>query len=271
MIEKENASSLSIKEQCSLLEIARSTYYKTGKSESKENILLMRRMDELHTDNPTWGSRKLRDKLRLEGHIVNRKRVQRLMGVMGLQTIYQKPNLSRLQPGSKVYPYLLRGLNIERPDHVWSTDITYIRLSGGFVYLTAVIDWYSRKILSWELSSSLDNSFCISATQRALRLNGNPEIFNTDQGVQYTSKDFQDVFKDTKVKISMDGKGRAIDNVRIERFWRTIKYDEVYLKDYADMEEAKREIGSFIRKYNEERPHEKLNGLTPATIYDSII
>ena len=185
--------------------MARSTYYLGRKSESGENLGIMRRMDELHTDNPTWGSRKLRDKLRLEGYKVNRKRIQRLIGVMGLQTIYQKPNLSRLKPGSKVFPYLLRGVKIERSDHVWSTDITYIRMAGGFVYLSAVIDWYSRKILSWELSSSLDNSFCINVVERALRFNGKPEIFNTDQGAQYTSKEFQDVLQSAGVKISMDG------------------------------------------------------------------
>lgn len=258
---------VSISEQCRILEVSRSTYYYRAGGESEENLAIMKRIDELYLDNPTWGSRQMRDRFRLEGKRVNRKRIQRLMRRMGIETLYPKRNLSRPHPSHVVYPYLLRGLVIDRPNQVWCSDITYIRLKHGFVYLVAILDWYSRRVLSWELSNTLDAHFCVSSLDRALCRFGKPGIFNTDQGAQFTSEAFYGRLRDEKVRISMDGQGRALDNVVVERFWRSLKYEEVYIKDYNDMRECREEIGRYIEKYNSFRPHSSLGGMTPCMAY----
>ena len=260
---------LTIQQQCQLLSLSRSGYYYRPKQESDLNLKLLRRIDELHTDNPTWGSRKLRDRLNLEGFEVNRKRIRRLMTILRIKVIYPGKNLSKRNQEHKVYPYLLRGLTINRPNQVWSTDITYIRLRRGWVYLVAIVDWHSRAVLSWRLSNTCDRFFCIEALEEAIRIYGQPEIFNSDQGATFTSPDFTKVLLDLEVKISMDGKGRALDNIITERLWRTIKYDEVYLKDYADMKEAKESLGAFIDKYNHFRPHSSCDGQPPMVFYTS--
>lgn len=260
---------LTIQQQCQLLSLTRSGYYYRPKQESDLNLQLLRRIDELHTDNPTWGSRKLRDRLKLEGVEVNRKRIRRLMAILRIKVIYPGKNLSKRNQEHKVYPYLLKGLTINRPNQVWSTDITYIRLRRGWVYLVAIVDWHSRAVLSWRLSNTCDRFFCIEALEEAIRIYGQPEIFNSDQGATFTSPDFTKVLLDLEVKISMDGKGRALDNIITERLWRTIKYDEVYLKDYADMKEAKESLGAFIDKYNHFRPHSSCDGQPPMVFYTS--
>lgn len=262
---------MSISEQCRLLQISRSSYYYKPREESPENLEYMKRIDELYMDNPTWGSRKMRDRLRLDfpGRRINRKRVQRLMNLMGIEAIYPKKNLSKRHPDHKIYPYLLRNLDINRPNMVWCTDITYIRLQHGFVYLVAVLDWYSRKVLSWELSNTLDSHFCVSALKDALEQYGTPEIFNTDQGVQFTSQSFIRELEKKKIRISMDGKGRCLDNIVVERFWRSLKYDEVYLKDYSNMTECYHGIKQYIEKYNSFRPHLSHNGITPNMAYEA--
>lgn len=228
--------------------------------------MLMRRIDELYTKHPFLGSRKIANVLSEEGNPINRKRIQRLMRLMGIQAIYPKPKLSKSHAEHKKYPYLLRNVEIVRCDQVWSTDITYIGLRGGFIYLVAVIDWHSRLVLSWEISNTLETHFCISALEGSLR-RGSPEIFNTDQGSQFTSTDFTDVLKDAQVQISMDGRGRWMDNVFIERLWRTVKYEEVYLKDYDDIEEAVNSLASYFVFYNTERPHQALGYKTPLEFY----
>ena len=260
-------SPVSISEQCRLLGVSRSSYYYESMGESEENLRIMNRIDELFLDNPSWGSRKMRDRLRLEGVFVNRKRIQRLMRIMGIEALYPKRNLSRPHPNHKIYPYLLRGLNIDEPDMVWCADITYIRLRHGFAYLVAILDWYSRKVLSWELSNTMDSYFCISALKKAIGEYGKPKIFNTDQGSQFTGEAFTDILKKNEIQISMDGKGRALDNVVVERFWRSLKYEEVYLKDYASMVECREGISGYIRKYNSFRPHSSMSGITPDMVY----
>ena len=262
---------LSISKQCQLLDISRSGYYYKSNGENDINLKLMNRIDEIYTEHPTWGSRKIRDYLRNEGYKMNRKRLQRLMRKMGISVIYPQKKLSTPHPDYKIYPYLLRGLDINRPNQVWCTDITYIRLKHGFVYLAAVMDWYSRKILSWELSVTIDKYFCMDALETALRHYTKPEIFNSDQGSQFTCPSFTGILKDHTIKISMDGKGRALDNVVIERFWRTLKYDEVYLKEYESVVEARQQIGTFIEMYNSKRPHATHEGLTPNSAYYSNI
>ncbi len=231
----------------------------------------MRRIDELFLDNPTWGSRQMRNRLRLEfkDRKINRKRIQRLMGIMGLEVLYPRRNMSTPHPGHKIYPYLLRGVDINKSDMVWCTDITYIRLTHGFVYLVAVLDWYSRKVLSWEISNTIDVHFCVSALERAMRKYGKPEIFNTDQGSQFTSEKFTGKLLKENIRISMDGKGRALDNVIVERFWRSLKYDEVYLKDYNNMKECREGISAYIEKYNSFRPHSSVGGITPDMAYQA--
>jgi putative transposase len=265
----EPGQSLSVQEQCRLLALSRSGYYYVPSQETELNLRLLRRIDELNVAEPTWGSRMLRDKLALEGDILNRKRIKRLMAILRIKVIYPARNLSKRNQEHKVYPYLLRGLAINRPNQVWSTDITYIRLRRGWVYLVAVLDWATRAVLSWRLSNTCDRFFCIEAVEEALRTYGTPEIFNTDQGATFTSPDFTGPLLDLGVKISMDGKGRALDNIITERFWRTLKYDEVYLKDYAGMPEAKDSLGKFIHKYNTQRPHSACAGQPPLTTYTS--
>jgi putative transposase len=268
MIEPDH-SQLSIMRQCTLLGLPRANYYRnaTGAKESEENLNFMRLIDEEYTRHPFFGSRKMRDYLRRLGHRVNRKRVRRLMRKMGIKSVAPSPNTSKPSPEHKVYPYLLNGLDIGRANHVWCTDITYIRLAGGFVYLVAVMDWYSRKVLSWEVSSSMDESFCVSALERALRLYPAPAIFNTDQGSQFTGKAFTGVLKKHDIRISMDGKGRCMDNIFIERLWRSVKYEEVYLNDYATTEELRKGLRKYFHFYNTERPHQTFNGSTPLEVY----
>jgi len=267
-IEPGNAK-LSIVRQCELIDLSRASYYRgpAVEEESAQNLELMRLIDEEYTRHPFYGTRKMRDWLNQQGHRVNRKRVQRLMGRMGLESVAPKPNTSKAAKGHKVYPYLLRGLEIERPNQVWCSDLTYIRLAGGFVYLTAVMDWHSRYVLSWEVSVTMQEDFCVSALESALRRHGRPEIFNTDQGVQYTGQAFTGVLKDKGIRISMDGKGRAMDNIMIERLWRSVKYEEIYLKDYESVSELITALRVYFDFYNHERPHQGLGGATPAQVY----
>jgi len=260
---------VSLQQQCQLLSLSRSGYYYLPSQETELNLRLLRRIDEINVEEPTWGSRMLRDKLALEGDVVNRKRIKRLMAILRIKVIYPARNLSKRNQEHKVYPYLLRGLVINRPNQVWSTDITYIRLRRGWTYLVAILDWSTRAVLSWRLSNTCDRFFCIEAVEEALRVYGTPEIFNTDQGATFTSPDFTKPLLDLDVKISMDGKGRALDNIITERFWRTLKYDEVYLNDYATMSEARNSLGKFINKYNTERPHSACSGQPPLTTYTS--
>lgn len=227
----------------------------------------MRRIDELYTEWPFYGSRKITAHLKVEGQAVNRKRVSRLMRVMGIEAIYQKPRTTKSAPEHRKYPYLLRGLKIERPNQVWATDITYIRLRQGFIYLVAVMDWFSRYVLSWRLSNTLDSSFCIEALQEALQRAGPPEIFNSDQGSQFTSTDFTDCLKAAGVSISMDGRGRAVDNIFVERLWRSVKYEEVYLKDYLTMGEAASNLGGYFSFYDNVRLHQALDYRTPVAVF----
>ena len=258
---------LPVVRQCQILELARSTAYYTPKPTSAEDLALMRRMDELHLDYPFAGSRMLRDLLNNEGQPVGRQRIRRLMRQMGIEALYRKPNTSRRHAAHPVYPYLLRNLSIERSNHVWATDITYIPMRRGFVYLVAIVDWYSRRILAWRLSNTLTTDFCVEALQEAIVRYGTPEIFNTDQGCQFTSSEFTGELKANGIQISMDGKGCWRDNVFVERLWRTIKYDEVYLKAYESVSHAKESLGQFIAFYNSRRPHQTFAGKTPDMIY----
>jgi putative transposase len=245
------------------------SYYRGlgGGEETAENLELMRLIDEEYTRHPFYGSRQMRNWLRRQGYKVTRKRVQRLMRKMGLVSVAPKPNTSRRAPAHQIYPYLLRGLEITRANQVWCADITYIRLAKGFVYLTAVMDWHSRYVLAWEVSVTMEEGFCVSALQSALRRHGRPEIFNTDQGAQFTGQAFTGVLKDAQVAISMDGKGRAMDNIMVERLWRSVKYEEIYLKDYASVAELVAALRAYFAFYNDERPHQSHDGLTPAQVY----
>jgi putative transposase len=259
-------SNISIAKQCELLSLARSSYYYCATGESEENLLLMRLLDEKYTRTPFFGIRRMVVWLREAGHGVNPKRVRRLMRLMGLEAMYPKPRLSLGGPGHKIYPYLLSGVRIERTNQVWSTDITYIRLRQGFVYLVAVIDWHSRYVLSWEISVTMETSFCVAALDWALR-RGKPEIFNSDQGAQFTSQDFTKRLLDEGIQISMDGRGRAFDNIFVERLWRTVKYEDIYLKDYTDVPMLITGLGGYFDFYNRERPHQSLGYRTPASVY----
>jgi len=264
---------LSIKRQCELLGLPRSSYYRepiTG-IESEKNLYLMRLIDEEYTRHPFLGSRKLRNYLHRLGYRINRKCVQRLMRKIGIMSVAPRPNTSLKNKAHNIYPYLLRDVTIHKVNQVWCTDITYIRMNGGFVYLVAIMDWHSRKVLSWELSNTMDTSFCVSALERAIRLYGTPGIFNTDQGSQFTSELFTRVLKQHKIKISMDGKGRWMDNVFIERLWRSVKYEEVYLKDYSSVAELRRGLNHYFHYYNDERTHQSLDNLTPAEVYGETI
>jgi putative transposase len=257
---------LSVSRQCALLAVTRSSVYYDPAGESAYNVALMRLLDEQYTRTPFYGVRRMTEWLRAKGHAVNPKRVERLLRVMGVEAIYPRKHLSRPAPEHHIYPYLLRNVPIERRDQVWSTDITYIRLRRGFAYLVAVLDWYSRYVLSWELSTTLETEFCVVALERALGT-GVPEIFNTDQGSQFTSKDFTDPLKAAGIAISMDGRGRALDNVFVERLWRTVKYEDVYLRDYADFADACGHLARFFRFYNRERLHQALGYRTPEQVY----
>lgn len=252
--------------QCQLLGLARSTWYYHPQPFSDEDLKLMELLDQQYTRYPFYGSRRLTAWLRSQGWLVNRKRVSRLMRLMGLEAIYPKPRLSRGRKEHKKYPYLLRGVEVSRVNQVWSTDITYVRMRHGFLYLVAVIDWYSRHVLAWETSNSLESDFCVRALRRALR-RASPEIFNTDQGVQFTSESFVEILEKRGILVSMDGKGRALDNVFVERLWRSVKLEEVYLKDYESVMEAVEGLGRYFRFYNEERPHQSLGYRTPGSVY----
>jgi putative transposase len=258
---------LSVRRQCALLGLARSGVYRAPRPANDDELGVMRRLDELFTAWPFLGSRRMAAMLRAEGRTINRKRVQRLMRKMGIAALGPKPRTTKPAPGHKIYPYLLRDLKIERANQVWATDITYIPIGRGFVYLVAVIDWASRAVLSWRLSNTMDVSFCVSALEEALARFGKPEIFNTDQGSQFTSAAFTDVLAAAGIKISMDGRGRWMDNVFIERLWRSLKHEDVYLKGYADGREAKAGIGVWINFYNMRRPHQALGGRTPMAVW----
>ena len=266
MIEPDNKE-LSIRQQCKLLSLPRSSYYRQAVPESEENLKVMRVMDECYTRHPFYGSRKLVFILSRAGYKVNRKRVKRLMRLMGLVSIAPRKRTTVRNKQHNVYPYLLRALDINSSNQVWCSDITYIRMRHGFVYLTAVMDWYSRYVLSWEVSVTIDEGFCVSSLERALRLYVSPEIFNTDQGSQYTGSAFINVLKSKGIQISMDGKGRATDNIMIERLWRSVKYEEVYIKDYETVDELVKALRSYFDFYNNERPHSTLKGKTPAEVY----
>lgn len=257
---------ISLSRQCELLGLSRSALYYRGRGVGEKDLKLMRLLDEQYTKTPFYGSRRMTAHLRSAGYSVNRKRVVRLMRDMGLEAIYPKPKLSRAARGHKIYPYLLRTRKVKAADEVWCADITYIRLSRGFLYLVAVMDWWSRYVLSWELSITLDADFCVSALERALE-NGTPEIFNTDQGAQFTSEAFLAPLKEREILISMDGRGRALDNVFVERLWRSVKYEEVYLKDYRSVIEAAEGLGAYFRFYNTERLHQSLGYRTPDEVY----
>ena len=258
---------LSIEQQCALLDLWRSSYYYQPQPESEENLRLMRRLDELYLEHPYYGSRRLAAVLSEEwGQGVNRKRVQRCMHGMGMEALYPKPHLSRSAPGHEIFPYLLRGLAIERPNQVWSSDITYVPLQRGFLYLTAVMDWYSRFVLSWELSNTLDGWFCRSALEGAFAWS-QPEIFNTDQGAPFTAQEYLQMLKDRQIRISMDGRGRALDNVFIERLWRSVKYELIYPGDFASGEQLSAALRNYFGYYNYRRPHQALGYATPAHLF----
>ncbi len=256
----------SIRRQCRLAGVPRSNYYYQPAEESEKNLRLMRLIDEEYMRHPEFGSPRMTDWLRDEGHRVSPKRVARLMRKMGIQAITPGPHTSKPSPKNKIYPYLLRGAEIERVNQVWSTDITYVPMRGGYMYLTAVIDWHSRFVISWELSNSMESGFCVAALSRSLSC-GTPEIFNTDQGSQFTSSDFTSVLLDRDIAISMDGRGRALDNVFVERLWWTVKYEEIYPKGYADGRELYRGLDRYFRYYNEERKHSSLGKRTPAEVF----
>jgi putative transposase len=260
--------SLSIVRQCRLLDINRSGLYYQPKGISEEDLALMKLIDCQYLVTPFYGARKIAAWLKGQDHIVNRKRVRRLMRLMGIKAIYRRPKTSKPAPGHKIYPYLLGGLKITRPNQVWAADITYIPMARGFLYLVAIIDWYSRYVLSWRLSNTLDADFCVEALEEALR-KGRPDIFNTDQGSQFTSEAFTGLLEEHGIRISMDGKGSYNDNLFIERLWRTVKYEEVYLKAYQDARDARIGLGSYFRFYNTERPHQALGYQTPAEVFIS--
>ena len=257
----------SIVQQCNLLKIPRSTLYYKPKAANDNALGLMRRLDELHMKWPFYGSRKLTRELRGEGYKINRKKIQRLMKLMGIQALYQKPNTSRKHPDHKIYPYLLRDLVIDRANQVWCADITYIPMAKGFVYLVAIMDWYSRHVLSWRLSITMETEFCVDALQEALNKYGKPEIFNTDQGVQFTSSAFVETLTTQGVRVSMDGKGRFLDNIFIERLWRSLKYEDVYLKAYTSVADARANIGAWMSFYNGKRKHQALGYRTPGEFF----
>jgi len=264
--EVEKETMMSVVQQCGLLELSRSTFYYQPTGENPYNLALMRLIDERFTKRPFYGVPRMTASLRAMGHGVNPKRVRRLMRVMGLEAIYPKPRLSANGPDHKVYPYLLKGVAVDRPDQAWASDITYVRLTHGFVYLTAIMDWYSRYVVSWELSITLDSDFCLEALRKALRIS-RPEIFNTDQGPQFTSVDFTRLLENAGIRVSMDGRGRVYDNIFVERLWRSVKYEEVYLHDYQTVPAARSHLSDYFEFYNNERPHEALGYRTPHEVY----
>jgi putative transposase len=260
----------SMRRQCELLGINRSSLYYEPVEPDEETLALMRQIDELHMKHPFFGRRMMTRTLKDKGCDINVKRVQRLMRLMGIESTAPKPNTSKPAPEHVVFPYLLRKVKVDRVNQVWAADITYIPMSRGFAYLVAIIDWYSRRVLAWRLSNTLETTFCVEAVKEALRRYGRPEIFNTDQGSQFTSEAFTDVLLAQGVKISMDGKGRFTDNIFVERLWRSLKYEEVYLHDYASLKEAREGIGTYFDFFNDERPHSTLGWQTPAAFYDGM-
>lgn len=258
---------LSIRRQCSLLGVTRSSVYRQRQPANDNDLTVMRRVDELFTTWPFLGSRRMVAMLRAEGRRINRKRVQRLMRQMGIAALGPKPRTTNPAPGHKIFPYLLRGMVIDRPNQVWAADITYLPIGRGFLYLVAIMDWASRAVLAWRLSNSMDVSFCVSALEEAMARFGNPDIFNTDQGSQFTSAAFTGVLLAAGIKVSMDGRGRWLDNVFIERLWRSLKHEDIYLKGYADGHEAKAGIAAWIAFYNTRRPHQALKNRTPMMVW----
>jgi len=265
MIEREHA--LPLTRQAKLLKLSRSGLYYRPRPVPPADLAVMRRIDELHLDYPFAGSRMLRDLLRGEGVEIGRQRVARMMKRMGIEALYRRPNTSKPTPGHKIYPYLLRGLAVERPNQVWAMDITYIPMARGFVYLAAVVDWFSRRVLAWRVSITMEVEFCLEAVEEALARHGRPEIFNTDQGSQFTGQDFTGLLLDNAIAISMDGKGAWRDNVFVERLWRSVKYEEVYLRAYDSVGEARASIGRYLDFYNRKRPHSSLDARTPDHAY----
>ena len=259
----QQAHNLPVSRRCVLLDVARSTAYYQSKPTDRSDLILMRLIDEIHLTYPFYGSRRLRDELEVLGHRVNRKRVQRLMRLVGLSALYPKPRTSQPGKGHKIYPYLLRELQIDCPNQVWATDICYIPMAKGFMYLVAILDWHSRRVLSWRLSNTMDTDFCIEALEEALERHGSPQIFNTDQGSQFTSEAFTGVLKQHGIAISMDGKGRWVDNVFVERLWRSVKYEDVYLRAYETPAELRAELSRYFSFYNQRRRHSSLNRRTP--------
>src|SRR5476651_2187643 len=258
---------LSVRRQCALLNLARSGVYRPKPVTGADDLAVMHRIDELHLELPFYGSRWMRFALNAEGRAINRKRVQRLMRVMGIEALVPRPGTSKPAPGHKIYPYLLRGLAISEPNHVWAADITYIPMAHGFLYLVAVIDWASRAVLAWRLSNTIDSGFCVAALEEALRQHGKPKIFNTDQGSQFTSAAFTGALEKAGVSISMDGRGRFMDNIFIERLWRSIKYEEVHLKAYVDGREARAGISCWMTFYNFRRPHQAMDNQMPMAVW----
>ena len=265
MIDKEHK--LPIMKQCKILQLSRSSAYYESVPLSDKDKELMRLIDKIHLEEPYLGSRGMKSILRMKGYKAGRIHVRTLMRKMGIEAIYKKPRLSKPHPGHKIYPYLLRGLDITEANSVWCSDITYIPMARGFCYLTAIMDWVSRKVLSWRLSNTLDTSFCIEALEEALMKYGRPDIFNTDQGSQFTSLEFTNILINSNIRISMDGQGRWRDNIFIERLWKTVKYEEVYIKAYESITHARKELAKFFDRYNMRRPHQGLGDRTPDEVY----
>ena len=265
MIDREHG--LPLRRQAAVLQLSRSTFYYEPRPVSVADLAIMRRIDELHLDYPFAGSRMMRDLLRGEGIAIGRERVVTMMRRMGIEALYRRPNTSKPAPGHKIYPYLLRGLDVVRPNQVWAMDITYIPMAHGFVYLAAVLDWFSRRVLSWRLSITMEVEFCLNAVEEALARHGGPEIFNTDQGSQFTGADFTGLLSQHAIAISMDGRGAWRDNVFVERLWRSVKYEEVYLRAYDSVAEARTSIGRYLAFYNGKRPHSSLDAQTPDQAY----
>lgn len=262
-----NLPSLSVAKQCALLSISRSSFYYEPKGETELNLELMRLIDKQFLETPFYGVRQMTWHLRNAGQLVNEKRIRRLMRLMGLMPIYQKPNTSKAAKGHKIYPYLLRGLRVDRPNQVWAADITYLPMRRGFLYLVAVMDWHTRKVLAWRISNTLEAGFCVDALNEAIQKFGTPEIMNTDQGSQFTSFAWTDRLRRTGVRISMDGKGRFLDNIFVERLWRSMKYECVYLHAWETGSDAKAGIRKWMTFYNQQRPHSALGGRPPAVVY----
>lgn len=263
-------TNISKRRQCELLSLNRSSLYYARQPENQENLAIMEMIDRQYMETPYYGIRKMTEIVRKAGYPVNRKRIQRLMQLMGIQAIYQKPRTSKGNPAHKKYPYLLKSKVIDRPNQVWAADITYIPMAQGFVYLVAIVDWYSRYILSWRVSTTMDSRFCLTALEEAIAKYGAPEIFNTDQGSQFTCQDWIDSLLDANIQISMDGKGRFLDNIFVERIWRTVKYEDIYLKRYETVRELKSGLDEYIGFYNTRRIHQALDYQTPADVYHGV-